>query len=99
GREMRRMTSTSTRLIRGVAAVTAAVAVVTAACGPAVPGAAPNTSATLSPSGAKATSGKKFTIGWSLALFDHPVYQIMIKAANDAAEKRGVNLLIANGKK
>jgi ribose transport system substrate-binding protein len=96
---MRRMTSTSTRLIRGFAVVTAAVAVVTAACGPAVPGAAPNTSATQSPSGAKATSGKKFTIGWSLALFDHPVYQIMIKAANDAAEKRGVNLLIANGKK
>jgi ABC-type sugar transport system substrate-binding protein len=42
-------------------------------------------------------AGKKL-IGWSVAYFDHPVYQLMMKAAQQLADKGGVDITFADGK-
>ena len=105
------MAGKSTRGTSRLATVIALLALLATACtssgsGTQTPGgttAAPPTAAppTAAPSAAtgECPNGKKFTVGWSLALFDHPVYQIMIKAANEQAEKRCIDLILTNGKK
>jgi ABC-type sugar transport system substrate-binding protein len=37
-------------------------------------------------------------IGWSVAYFDHPVYQLMMKGAQKLADERGCQVLFADGK-
>ncbi|HEV7897282.1 MAG TPA: substrate-binding domain-containing protein, partial [Planosporangium sp.] len=49
-------------------------------------------------SGTKAGSGKQVTIGWSVAYFDHPVYQLMMEGAKEEAAKQGVKIIFADGK-
>ncbi len=52
--------------------------------------------------GSIATPGNaeaKKTIGWSVAYFDHPVYQLMMKAAQKLADEHGCNIIFADGKK
>jgi ribose transport system substrate-binding protein len=41
----------------------------------------------------------KKTIGWSVAYFDHPVYQLMMKAAKQLADEHGCNIIFADGKR
>jgi ABC-type sugar transport system substrate-binding protein len=43
-------------------------------------------------------AAKKKVIGWSVAYFDHPVYQLMMKAAQELADKDGVQVIFADGK-
>lgn len=43
-------------------------------------------------------SKKEVVIGWSMAYFDHPVYQLLMKGAKEVAEKEGVKLIFADGK-
>lgn len=46
-----------------------------------------------------ADKGKKeVVIGWNMAYFDHPVYQLLMKGAKEVAEKEGVKLIFADGK-
>lgn len=40
----------------------------------------------------------KITIGWSVALFNHPFYQKMMKGAQAAAADQGIELLMVDGK-
>lgn len=42
---------------------------------------------------------KKKVIGWSVAYFDHPVYQLMMQAAKQLADEHGVNIIFADGKR
>lgn len=48
--------------------------------------------------GGGGTANKQITIGWSVAYFDHPVYQLMMKGAKEMAAKRGVKLILTDGK-
>ena len=41
---------------------------------------------------------KRKVIGWSVAYFDHPVYQLMMKAAKKLADQDGVDIIFADGK-
>lgn len=41
---------------------------------------------------------KEITIGWDMAYFDHPVYQLLMKGAKEVAEKEGVKLIFSDGK-
>jgi ABC-type sugar transport system substrate-binding protein len=43
-------------------------------------------------------SGKQITIGWSVAYFDHPVYQLMMEGAKEEAAKKGVKVIFADAK-
>jgi len=47
-----------------------------------------------------ADEGKKdkVVIGWSMAYFDHPVYQLLMKGAKEIAEQVNVELIFADGK-
>jgi ABC-type sugar transport system substrate-binding protein len=47
---------------------------------------------------AAAQEDEQFTIGWSVAYFDHPVYQLMMDGARVAAEERGVEVIFGDGK-
>jgi len=38
------------------------------------------------------------TIGWSVAYFDHPVYQLMMKGAEKVADEAGCKVIFADGK-
>ncbi|SDZ42631.1 ribose transport system substrate-binding protein/ribose transport system permease protein [Micromonospora pattaloongensis] len=49
-------------------------------------------------SGSKSGSGSGDKIGWSVAYFDHPVYQLMMKGAKEEAAKLGVEVIFADGK-
>ncbi|MCU1671397.1 MAG: rbsB [Blastococcus sp.] len=51
-----------------------------------------------SSSGSAAGSNKQITIGWSVAYFDHPVYQLMMEGAKKQAAKDGVKIIFADGK-
>jgi ribose transport system substrate-binding protein len=52
-----------------------------------------------SSSGGKSGSGKKdITIGWSVAYFDHPVYQLMMQGIKEEAARQGVKVILADGK-
>ena len=42
---------------------------------------------------------KKKVIGWSVAYFDHPVYQLMMQAAKKLADEHGVDIIFADGKR
>jgi ribose transport system substrate-binding protein len=42
---------------------------------------------------------KKKVIGWSVAYFDHPVYQLMMQAAKKLGDEHGVNIIFADGKR
>ncbi|MDN5327070.1 MAG: ribose transport system substrate-binding protein [Moorella sp. (in: firmicutes)] len=41
---------------------------------------------------------KEYVVGWSMAYFDHPVYQLLMNAARELAEKQGIKLIFADGK-
>jgi ABC-type sugar transport system substrate-binding protein len=41
---------------------------------------------------------KKIRIGWAMAYFDHPVYQKLMKGANEIAVQENVELIFADGK-
>jgi ABC-type sugar transport system substrate-binding protein len=41
---------------------------------------------------------KTYTVGWSVAYFDHPVYQLMMKGARQAAAKNCVKVIFTDGK-
>lgn len=58
------------------------------------------TQASTEGSKAPAESAKKdqVVIGWAMAYFDHPVYQLLMKGAQDIAKEQGVNLIFADGK-
>ncbi len=48
--------------------------------------------------GGGSSNNKPATIGWSVAYFDHPVYQLMMKGANQLAAKRGAKITFTDGK-
>ncbi|MGC9671111.1 substrate-binding domain-containing protein [Planosporangium sp. 12N6] len=48
-------------------------------------------------SGSK-SGNKEITIGWSVAYFDHPVYQLMMEGIKEEAAKQGVKVILADGK-
>ena len=86
----------STRLSRvGVALAT--VGVLATGCSPAATQ-APTASSATSAAATAAPAGKQFTIGWSVAYFDHPVYQLMMKGAQAAADELGVKIIFSDGK-
>src|ERR687886_921575 len=76
----------SARRMLGVVATLVLMTLVVGACGG---GGAGNTSS---------SSNKQITIGWSVAYFDHPVYQLMMKGAREMAAKRGVKINFTDGK-
>ncbi|PLR86719.1 sugar ABC transporter substrate-binding protein [Bacillus canaveralius] len=76
------------RMIVFVVLMMATLALVLAGCS------GDKTSATDKEDGSK---GKK-TVGWAMAYFDHPVYQTMMKASKEVAEKEGIELVFADGK-
>lgn len=41
---------------------------------------------------------KDYVIGWTVAYFDHPVYQLMMKAMQEEAEANNVKLIMVDGK-
>lgn len=43
-------------------------------------------------------SEKKITIGWAMAYFDHPVYQLLMKGAQELADGLGRRADFADGK-
>lgn len=45
-----------------------------------------------------ALAQEKKTIGWSVAYFDHPVYQLMMKAAQSLADDSDCKVIFADGK-
>ncbi|MDR1510862.1 MAG: substrate-binding domain-containing protein, partial [Synergistaceae bacterium] len=47
---------------------------------------------------AAAASKNDIVIGWTMAYFDHPVYQKLMEGAQKIAEKEGVSLVFADGK-
>jgi ribose transport system substrate-binding protein len=47
---------------------------------------------------ADTTAEKQKVVGWAVAYFDHPVYQKMMKAAEEEAAKEGIKLITADGK-
>jgi ribose transport system substrate-binding protein len=51
-----------------------------------------------SSAGSSASGNKKIKIGWAVAYFDHPVYQLMMEGAKEEAAKQGVDLILADGK-
>ena len=46
----------------------------------------------------QASAKDKKVIGWSVAYFDHPVYQLMMKAAQSLADKSDCKVIFADGK-
>jgi ABC-type sugar transport system substrate-binding protein len=48
--------------------------------------------------GGGGSSNKQLTIGWSVAYFDHPVYQLMMKGARESAAKHNVKINFTDGK-
>jgi ABC-type sugar transport system substrate-binding protein len=40
----------------------------------------------------------QIVIGWAMAYFDHPVYQLLMEGAEDVAAEEGVKLIFADGK-
>ena len=46
----------------------------------------------------QASAKDKKVIGWSVAYFDHPVYQLMMKAAQALADKSDCKVIFADGK-
>lgn len=77
------MFAAKTRRI-SLALVAAATLLAAAACG--------------SSSGSTSGSDKEITIGWSVAYFDHPVYQLMMEGIKEEAAKQGVKIILADGK-
>jgi ABC-type sugar transport system substrate-binding protein len=49
-------------------------------------------------SSTSAIAGEKKTIGWSVAYFDHPVYQLMMQAAQKLADQSDCKVIFADGK-
>ncbi len=41
---------------------------------------------------------KQLVVGWTVAYFDHPVYQLMMKAMKEVAEQEGIKLIVVDGK-
>ena len=46
----------------------------------------------------QASAKDKKVIGWSVAYFDHPVYQLMMKGAQALADKSDCKVIFADGK-
>lgn len=92
--------------IRSITAVFVAVVIAVSACATTVPSQNPGASTAASAAPAAAASAapsaalaRTFKVGWSVAYFDHPVYQLMMKGAREMAAKRGIELIFTDGKR
>jgi ribose transport system substrate-binding protein len=93
--------SSSTRWFSMGGVAIASFAVLSTACTSAATPQAPTAATPAAAPGQPkaAPGGKTYTIGWSVAYFDHPVYQLMMQGAREQAAKLGnVNVVFTDGK-
>lgn len=79
----------------GIALATVAIVALGCSSGASEP---PSDSSAPADNATSAPAAEKLTIGWSVAYFDHPVYQLMMKGAKAAADELGVEVIFTDGK-